>query len=164
MVLSARAVWPLLFLAVALPAMAQETPVQTVYACTAVTGTAERLACFDAAVAALKQAQKNGDVAITTKVQAREAERQAFGLAAKPAPVAVETPDTLTLAVTSITKAANGDPLYTMENGQVWRQTDGQAPVIGGKAPGTAQIRKAALGSFMLKLGGRTAVRVTRVK
>ena len=162
--LSARTVWPLLFLAVALPALAQETPVQNVYACTTVTATAERLACFGAAVAALKQAQKNGDVAITTKVQAREAERQAFRLATKPAPVSIETPDTITLAGTSITKAANGDPLYSMENGQVWRKTDGPAPVISGKRPGTAQIRKAALGSFMPKMDGRTAVRVTRVR
>jgi hypothetical protein len=51
-----------------------------------------------------------------------------------------------------------------MENGQVWKKIDtGSMPGIG-KGPWTAEIKKAALGSYMLSLGGTTSAHVKRVE
>jgi len=162
----------------AAPAMAQQSPVQKIYECAGLPIPRDRLACFDNAVAGLKQAEAKGDVSITTRQQARDAERQAFGLAAppKPAPAttareasaarppAEESADTITVAVTAITKAPGGELVLTTDSGQVWRQSEPRDLGPLGKGPWKAEIRKAALGSFMLKLDGRTAIRVKRVK
>lgn len=52
------------FAVLAAPAQAQESQVDKVYACAGVSDGAARLACFDAAVAAMKQAQTAGDVSV----------------------------------------------------------------------------------------------------
>ncbi len=67
------------------------------------------------------------------------------------------------LAIKQINKGADGKLVFVMENGQVWRQTDTIKLAGLGKGPWEAEVRKAMLGSFMLKVDGRTAVRVKRV-
>jgi hypothetical protein len=47
--------------------------------CQAVTDVAQRAACYDAAVAALNNAVKSGDVVIVEKKEAEKARREAFG-------------------------------------------------------------------------------------
>ena len=53
----------------AAPALAQEAPLTRVYACTDVADATARLACFDAAVAGLKQQQAGGDLAVVSRQQ-----------------------------------------------------------------------------------------------
>jgi hypothetical protein len=83
--------------------------------------------------------------------------------ATPPAPKPPQPLDRVTLAVKSVDKAGDGTLRFTMANGQVWRQTDSAKLPSIGQGPWTAEIRKAAIGSFMLKLDDRTAVRVKRV-
>jgi len=170
----------------ATPAFAQQAPLDKVYACTSVSEGAARLACFDAAVAGLKTATETGGAVVVDRAQIEKAEKEAFGLdapsltalaesaAATAKPVAStsaaapavkpKTLDSVSLAVKSIGKGADGKYRFAMENGQVWRQTDDLKLSGLGKGPWTAEIRKAALGTFMLKLGDRTAVRVRRME
>lgn len=164
---------------IASPALAQEAPLERVYACAGVTDGSQRLACFDAAVAGLKQAESTGGVAVVNREQIEKAEKEAFGLAtpslsalAESARTTAGAPATekskalerVTFPVKSITTGPDGRYRFVMENGQEWRQTDGiKLPAIG-KGPWQAEIRKAAIGSYMLKLGDRTAVRVKRVE
>lgn len=160
----------LLFLAA--PAFAQEKPLAKVYACSDIKDGAQRLACFDAAVAGLKADEAKGDVAVVSRGQIREAEVKSFGLpnasvtssvaaaAGKPAKPE-ETPDKVKMAVKSISAASDGKIFFSMENGQVWRQTDGDHVDLG-NPPWIAEVRKGALGSFMLSVNGKHAVRVKR--
>jgi hypothetical protein len=169
----------------ATPAFAQQAPLDKLYACAGVADSAARLSCFDAAVAGLKIATETGGAVVVNREQIARAEKEAFGLlnpsltalaesaAASATPVAsaaarpAEKPKTLesvTLAVKSIEKAPDGSYRFVMENGQVWRQTDDLRLPGVGKGPWTAEIRKAAMGTFMLKLGDRTAVRVKRLE
>jgi hypothetical protein len=127
-----------------LPANAQEAPLASVQACAAIAGDALRLACFDAAVAALKPAAP-------------------VEPAKSPSIVPDETPDQIALAVTAIEEGRDGKLRFTLANGEVWRQTDSIALKNVGKGPWQAELRKAALGSYMLKVGNKSAVRVTRV-
>lgn len=179
----------------AAPAFAQEAPLDKVYACSAIADGTQRLACYDGAVAGLKQAQASGGVAVVSREQVAAAEKEAFGFdapklaelarnAAAPPPVVTAPPaagapakpvtpaaapapqplDKVMLTIKSAEKLPNGTYRFTMDNGQVWQQTDtvdlGRLP----KGTMTAEIKKAAMGSFMLKPGDRTAVRAKRLQ
>jgi hypothetical protein len=106
------------------------------------------------------------------RAEVERARKDAFGLAASTSSAeagsarrpATPEPDRVSLPVKSVVKTADGRHLFTMENGQVWRQTDNVRVSNIGDGPWQAEIRKAALGSFMLKLDGGTAVRVKRME
>lgn len=176
--------------ALAAPALAQEAPLSKVYACADVKDSAQRLACYDGAVANLKQADAGGDVAVVSRSQVQKVEKDAFGLSVPsvtelaasvgPAPSAlaattaaakppklekVKPLDRVTLTVKAIQKDGQGGITFIMENGQVWKKIDTGSMIGVGKGPWTAEIKKAALGSFMLSLSGTTAsARVKRVE
>jgi hypothetical protein len=170
-------------------AIAQEAPLAKVYACADLKDGAQRLACFDGAVASLKQADAGGDVAVVSRSQVQKVEKDAFGLAvpsvtelaasvatsapssaasAAARPPKIEKPkplDRVTLPVKAINKDAHGDMTFVMENGQIWRKIDTTSMLGLGKGPWTAEIRKAALGSYVLSIVGTTAsARVKRIE
>ena len=164
---------------VALPAFAQQAPLEKVYACSSISDGVERLACFDAAVAGLKQAENSGGLAVVDRAQIEKAEKEAFGLATPSLSALAESArsttaappaeksgalDRVTFPVKSVTKGPDDKYRFVMENGQEWRQTDGMKLSSLGKGPWQAEIRKGAMGGYMLKLDGRTAVRVRRVE
>src|ERR1700741_4787108 len=65
----------------AAPAFAQQAPLDKVYACAGERDDAKRLACYDAAVGVLKQAQGAGGVVVVERLQIEKGEQEAFGLA-----------------------------------------------------------------------------------
>lgn len=157
----------------AAPAFAQEAPLDRIHACAARTNDAERLACYDATVGELKQAQATGAVAVVNASQIAAAEKEAFGLdapsltqlARSAAPTSsVQDIDRVDAVIKSAERRAKGAYRFTMENGQVWEQIDTYDLGSILKFPLQAEIRKASLNSFMLKAEGRPAVRVKRVK
>lgn len=144
---------------IAAPALAQAGLQGRIVGCTNIADATQRLACFDAVAVELKQADE-----------------AAFGTTSpKPSPLtapvetaqatkAVAEPDRVSLAVSALTEGADGKLRLTMENGQVWRQVDTTRLRNLGQGPWTAEIKKAALGSFMLTLNDGRPVRVERVK
>lgn len=164
---------------IASPAFGQQAPLEKVYSCAGVADSAQRLACYDSAVAGLRQAESSGGLSVVNREHIDKAEKEAFGLATPTlsalaesarsagSSVVVEPPKALervTFAVKSVRTGPDGKYRFVMENGQEWRQTDGlKLPGIG-KGPWQAEIRKAAIGSYMLKLDDRTAVRVRRME
>jgi hypothetical protein len=159
---------PFMFLAA--PALAQDAPLAKVYACAGIPGAQERLACFDAAVAGLKKDEAGGEVAVLSREQIRDAEEKAFGvvggvsisgLASTGKAAPEKAPDRITLAIKSIQPGADGKLRFYMENGQLWRQTDEERLRVG-DGPWTAEIRKAALGTFLMNVNGQRAIRVKR--
>jgi hypothetical protein len=155
-----------------------KTPLSGLYTCMEIASVEARAACFDRAAAELKAAEAAGTLTVLTPKAIEEAQVSAFGAresrvsaetsaereaaAAAIAPQPQKDPDRVTLAVREIQPATGGNLRFIMENGQVWRQTDGVRISGVGKGPWTAEIRRAALGSFLLKLNGKTAVRVKR--
>lgn len=157
-------------------AMAQEAPLERVFACAGIEKADDRLACYDAAVGGLKQAEATGGVAVVSREQIAEAEKKAFGLGpatiadvAKAAPAAAAAPaqpdplDKVVVSITSFTKSPRGQLRFVMADGQVWEEIDAGLGRLS-SLPAPAEIRKAALGSYLLKVGDRAAVRVRRVK
>lgn len=152
---------------------AQPSLTDRLYACTGMTDSQARLACFDAAVAELKQAQTAGEVSVVSRAEVQQAEKDTFGLdpaaqakamtAVAPATAPPEL-DVVKVTIASAEKRANGTFRFTLDNGQVWDQIDTGGPRSLPRGAIEGEIRRAALGSFLLKPGNRAAVRVKRVK
>lgn len=69
-------------------------------------------------------------------------------------------------AIVTTLKSAARDPLdkwvFVLSDGAVWRQTDNEQLAPRPKAGEAVEVRRAALGSFVLELKGRPPVRVKR--
>ena len=146
---------------IAEPAFAQDGLQGRLAACANIAEAAQRHACFDALVPELKQTGEAQFGAPDPKPSPLTAPVTTAEVA-KAAPAQVE-PDRVSLTVTAMKEGADSKVRFTMENGQVWKQVDTTPVRIVGKGPWTAEIRKAALGSFLLTLNGGRAVRVERV-
>lgn len=165
---------PALAIALALTAgsaLAQTTPepdvIKALKACSAIKPDGERLACYDKAAQTVTKAQETGEVIIIDKQTARAARRQAFGLDLPTLSILDRGADKAeTEALQSVVKAARVDAegrlVMTLEDGAVWRQVDDQGL---GKPPqpgAAVEIRKAAMGSYLMKIGKQPAIRVRR--
>lgn len=151
-------------------------PAQTdaVYACTSIEIDAERLACYDEAVGRLKTAEESGEITTVSRAQVEEVRRDAFGFSLPSLPSfarsagASAQPDALdsvTVAVSEIDRNRYDMVTVTLENGQVWRQIDGRRVVFSARlGVEEAEIKRAALGSYRMKLDGGRAFRVKRVQ
>ena len=141
--------------------------VQTVLDCRAESDAGKRLACFDGAVAAMADAEVKGDLVTIDRDQRRQMRRQTFGLSL-PALTLFdhgekgEDADKITTTVTEASKTATGQWVIKLEGGAVWRQTD-DTDLFKTPHPGSvAVIRRAALGSFFMKIDGDSAFRAHR--
>jgi hypothetical protein len=140
---------------------------QAVLDCRPITDPGQRLACYDKAVAAVSQAENSGDLVTIDREQRRTVRRQAFGLilpslamfdrGEKP-----EEADHIAVTLARATLGPTGKWTFTLDDGAVWRQID-DGDLEPPPRPGDkAVIRRAALGSFMIKIGGKPSVRVHR--
>jgi hypothetical protein len=139
--------------------------------CAAITDSAARLKCFDAAAPRANSAP--------AAQPAREApDRDGFGF--PPPPVTrVENfgksrppPEItrITATVLELGRTARGRPIFILDNGQVWRQIDGDDTDVQDPQPGKTmkvaiEIGVWLLGNYNLTIEGQNAlVRVRRVK
>jgi len=160
-------------------ASAQALP-PTLDACTRITSDTARLQCFDREVAALSRHDSSSqhrnpgtvDAPAATPATPLLTPEQKFGLtpekvqrqqearaavAAAPPPVA--RVQTRVLQVSGNSAAA----LFTLENGQIWRQTEVKSSF--NLRPGDAvTLSRGALGSFFISSGPHNSARVERVR
>jgi hypothetical protein len=142
--------------------------VQAVIDCAKVVQNDQRLACYDAAVAAMAKAQTTGDLVAIDRAQRRAARRQAFGmslpsLAFLDRGERPEEASSLTTTVTGVTRTPDGKWVITVEGGAVWRQTDDNELAREPRIGSAVRIRKAALGSFFVNIDRQQALRMRRV-
>lgn len=161
-----------LFVLISAPAVAQQAPIDKVYACADISDANVRHTCFDALVPELKKA-RSGSFSIPTTPTVRLQQQAELGLS-KPPPSALTAPvtqpgdsalkaiDRISLPVKTIMTGPDGKTRFTMENGQIWKQVDSARLRNIGDGPWTADIRKAAFGSYLLTIGKSAAIRVER--
>jgi hypothetical protein len=146
---------------------------QAIVDCRAMTDPNARLACFDSAAAKLDEAEATGQVVVVDKEQAKQVRREVFGLqlpsldvfshAAKgPAGAPEEDVNRITETVKQAFRQADGKWTIEFESGAVWRQIDDTVLSNDPQAGSKAEVRKASLGSFFMKVDGGTAFRVHR--
>lgn len=157
------------FMLLSAPAFAQQGLPAQVYACANVEDAAQRHACFDALVPELKKAGGAAPAARAPQPASRSAQSPLTApvLSASEASAAKagkeKEIDSVNLPVKAIDAGRDGKYRFTMDNGQVWRQVDTVKLRNIGAGPWTAEIRKAAFGSYLLTVDKQAAVRVERV-
>ncbi|GAB2518208.1 hypothetical protein [Microbulbifer agarilyticus] len=126
-----------------LPAVAA-TVQEELKRCTEFSDDSKRLACYD------KLANN-----LQTHIEQR------FGHEEKKA--IEEAPESITAVISAAQKGAHGKYTFTLDNGQVWRQTDSGRTIWRGGEEVT--LERGALGSFfMRKSSGGRSLRVKRIK
>jgi hypothetical protein len=141
--------------------------VQGVLDCRKIEDGAQRLACFDKAVAAMEQAEATGDLVTVDREQRRAARHQAFGL---PLPTLSfldrgEKPEEVNRIIAKIASASQnpyGRWTIRLDDGAVWRQIDDNALDRPPHAGSIAEVRRGVLGSFTMKVDGQFPMKVHR--
>ncbi|HEY2708180.1 MAG TPA: hypothetical protein VGI95_09010 [Caulobacteraceae bacterium] len=154
-------------------AMAAKAPpsrapaVQAVVDCRKIDDGIQRLACYDAAVAAMDTAESSGDLVTLDRKQRTTVRRQAFGfslpaLAMFDAGEKGDAVDSINETLTRARQDPQGKWTFVMEDGAIWRQIDDDF-LSRDPHPGSAiVIKRASMGSFMLSVDGQPAVRAHR--
>jgi hypothetical protein len=135
--------------------------------CRKIVGDAERLACYDAAAGAMDQAEAKGDIVVVDREQARAVRRQGFGFNLPSLSLfnrgeKADELDRVAAKVTRATRDGNGKWTIVVDGDQVWRQIDTGDFTVNPKPGMTANIRRAALGSYLMSIGGKAGVRMKR--
>ncbi len=141
--------------------------VESLLDCRKVADNAERLACYDKAVADVAQATASGDLVSIDREQRRKARRQAFGftlptLAFLERGEKVEEANHLAATAADAGRNALGEWVITLDDGAVWVQVEaaelGRRPHKGSKV----LISKGVLGAFFMTIDGEGAGKVKR--
>ena len=146
---------------------APAAPVKAVLDCRALKDDAARLACYDAAVAAMGAAESKGDLLTLDQEQRRTVRRQAFGLTFPSFALfdkgeRPEEADRLTAKIAGLSRMPRGEWVIRLDDGAVWRQIDDEELHREPKVGSTVVIRRASLGSFMMNIDGQPSIRVHR--
>jgi len=123
--------------------------------CAQVEEAGERLACYDAL--ADQEADAPAGSAESEQVPTGE---EAFGLEE---PVPIETPDALRAEAVRIDEGPRGLWIFTLDNGQVWKQQESRRLRLDEDRPAAVLVRKHLLG-FTLKLQDNRPVEAERLR
>ena len=146
---------------------ARPAAVQAVVDCRKIDDGAQRLACYDKAVAAMTAAEDKGDLVSLDRAQRQAARRQAFGFALPTLAFLdrgerTEELNRVTETVAQASTDVEGRWVLRMQDGAVWRQTD-DAELSRKPHPGSVVvIKKALLGSFMMNIDGQPSIKAHR--
>ncbi|MEX2962387.1 hypothetical protein [Microbulbifer sp. TYP-18] len=117
-------------------------------ACAAIADDTERLHCYDTLSQTLQQ-------------QVEQQREQNFGREQQQ--VAEESPKSINAHIATVQKVAYGKLLITLDNGQVWRQTDSTR--VSWKPGDAMRVDRALFGSFLMReVDAGRSVRVKRVR
>jgi hypothetical protein len=159
---------------VLLPAVARAEPAashaaafQAVLDCRGIADAAKRLACYDAAAGRMATAETTGEIVVIDKEQARAAHRQAFGLTLPSLDfitrgLSHEELDRVEGVVKAASADASGRWTVVLDDGAVWRQISNDVLSRDPRPGSKVLIRRATLGSFMMKIDGQPGIRVHR--
>ncbi|HEY1605397.1 MAG TPA: hypothetical protein VGF77_07335 [Allosphingosinicella sp.] len=141
---------------------------QEVIKCRTVTEDSARLRCFDQAAAALQQAAERRDIVIVDRAQVRQTRRSLFGIEGLRLPFfggggdESEEMSQLDGIVASASQLGDGRWVIRLEEGGTWVQTDDNPISLWPKPGQKVLIRRAALGSYMMRINGQPGVRARR--
>jgi hypothetical protein len=171
-----RIIFPAIILAVAAPAVAKDDkllqsrpPVfEELVNCRTVADPAARLACYDAKVTAIDEAEKKDELVLADKSAMKEARRGLFGFSIPKLKIFGNDGDEeedfqLTAKIDSAYQASPGKWTIVLDNGARWVQIDTQ---VLRKIPARGmeiKIREASMGSYFANIAGARAVRMRRV-
>ncbi len=132
--------------------------------CRAIAEPGARLKCFDTSVAALDSAERSEAVVVIDRQQVRETKRNLFGINLPDIGLFGNGEDLpqieTTLASASVDGAGHWS--FVLADGARWMQTDDNIIARRPRANDKVIIKRAALGSFRLSVGGQPGVKAKR--
>lgn len=140
---------------------AAAAPQKAGHACASISGTTERLACYDAAFPPVANAVDPASV--------RKQALEDFGLNKAqlrdrdPERMQVASPDRIEANIARLSERANGQRVVTLDSGQVWLLTEVTSKGFL-RVGDPVTIREAALGSHMLLTQKNVALRAKRIQ
>lgn len=124
-----------------------------------------RLACFDSQIAKFEAAENSRQIILVDKGQVKEAKKGLFGFSIPKIPFLTgddsDAPDFIEATIASVRQTGDGMWQFRLADGANWRQIETKS-IPDPKAGDPIRIRKAALGSYLANIKGRTAIRVRR--
>lgn len=163
----------------AAPLAADEKPessyVTALRECQGKTDPAERLACYDTAVASMVAASSEGEVRVVDRAEVRETRRKLFGFALPDLGIfggrgdkdeAGEEAEEFTTLNTTITgvRTSSGSYVLVTAEGAQWQLDEMPARLMKPKVGQTLEIKKGALSSYFLRINGQKGVKGRRVQ
>lgn len=139
---------------------------QRLMACRALPEASRRLACFDQEAAALAQAVQRNDLVVIDREKARATRRSLFGFSVPDFGGLFGGDDGVTQVDGVVASAGyNRDGGWTvrLRDGSVWTQTDSTIVPMTPRAGEKVIIRRAAFGSFVVKVGNQVGFRAKRI-
>jgi hypothetical protein len=156
-------------------AIAKDNPapsplVSAIDRCRQMTDSAQRLACYDSAAAALVSATSSGEVSVVDRTEVRRVRRSLFGFSMPRLPffsgdtTAAETQSQLDSTITSVRALNNGYyRIVIADNNATWEITDSSISFDAPRAGQKITILRGPLGSYFLRINGQVGVRGRRV-
>jgi hypothetical protein len=158
--------------AVAKKPLPQERPeaFEALVKCRGIADEKARLQCYDQAAAALQQAAERHDVVIVDRKQIRETRKTLFGLEIPRLKIFGGGRDddegdevkSIESTVVNAFPNENGQWVVHLEDGSTWVQTDHATIAITPRKGTKVTVVKAALGSYMMRIGKEPGVRARR--
>lgn len=132
--------------------------------CRGIVNDTERLACFDAAAASLAAA---GEIAVLRREDVRQNQRRLFGFNVSTINPFDESGvadmvQSISATLVSARDLGRNEWILTLDDGSVWRKIDSATPIFSSRRQYPVTVRRAALGSYMMKVGDTPAFRVRR--
>jgi hypothetical protein len=153
---------------VAAPAPSQPEIYSALLACRTVEDKDARLTCFEQATDRLEAAAQKGEVVVVDRQEIRKTKKTLFGLPLPSLGILGDGADKedqvneVDGVVAAAGRSGDGRWTLTLADGARWQQIDDRPLAFEPKRGDPVIIRRAALGSFMMKIKGQQAIRVRR--
>jgi hypothetical protein len=142
--------------------------------CQGKTDPAERLACYDTAVASMVAASSEGEVQVVDREEVRKTRRNLFGFTLpdfgifrggrdKNDPEQEAEFTTLNTTITGV-RTSGGTYVMTTEEGAEWQLEEMPARLMRPKVGQPLEIKKGALSSYFLRINGQKGVKGRRIR
>ncbi|WP_245228465.1 hypothetical protein [Pontixanthobacter sp. CEM42] len=156
------------------PASAQEAAEEDAYikslkACQAITDDSQRLTCYDAAVGTVVAASDEGQVRIIDGEDVKKTKRRLFGFSLPKLGLfgdddKEEDLELLQSTITNVSISGRNTVFITIEDGNaVWR-IPGAKKSLRARVGDKVEFKKAALGSYFVRINGQNGEKGRRVK
>jgi hypothetical protein len=137
-------------------------------ACRAISEADKRLSCYDTQVTALDAAEKKQDLVVMDRAQVKETRRSLFGFVLPKLTLGgkkLDDADEISEIETTILSARRSGydwVLLMSDNNGTWQTSDPLTRTLP-KAGVHVRIRKAAIGSFLARIGDNQGIRLRRI-
>lgn len=145
--------------------------VEGLRACQAIAEPGARLACYDAAAGRMVAAAEQGEVRVVDREDLERTRRRLFGFALPDLGLfggkdggEDEELDMLESTITGVSRTGDDAWLITIEEGSVWEIRNAPMRFSRPKPGDKVVFKRAAMGSYFIRVGGQLGVKGTRLR